>query len=80
MTGMGQQGYIDLSLPLDVIKEYITKEGGTVFLLNYPYKYTISSNPDLQQKAQFIEGQCIKMQETTYKTATLNIYKCTATI
>ena len=75
MTGMGQQGYIDLSLPLDVMKEYILRKGGTVFLLNYPLKYTIS-NPDVQQKIQFIEGQCIKQQETISKTATLLIYKC----
>lgn len=79
LVGMGEQGYIDLSLPLNRIKEHILTEGGTVFLLNYPYKYTIAHPPsdDVLEKISFIDKTCVKELERTYKTATLLIYKCT---
>ncbi len=78
LLGMGEQGFIDLAIPLEVIKKYFYAQGGTVFLLNYPYKYVIAKAPlDLKKKLQFIDEYCEKKQETNYSTAQLLIYACT---
>lgn len=76
-VGLGKQGYIDLSLPLDKIKNYILKEGGTVFLLNYPYKYVVEkASSEIKEKIVFIEKVCRKEKEKNFKTGALVIYVC----
>lgn len=75
-TGMGQQGYIDLDNPLDTIENYTAEMGGTVFLLNYPYKYIVAASSDAQEKIDFFDANCLKEQETVYKTGSLVIYRC----
>lgn len=76
-VGMGQQGYIDLSIPRERIREIIQQKPGTVFLLNYPAKYTIQ-NPylDFKERINIIDEHCTKKQESIYKTGSLLIYIC----
>lgn len=78
-TGLGQQGYIDLNYPIEQIEQYISQKGGTVFLLNYPYKYVVASL-DVQKKIALFDSYCIKEHESIYKTGTLVIYSCEGTI
>jgi len=76
-TGLGEHGYVDLNLNLDKIKEIMIRKGGTVVLLNYPYKYVLSEySNDTIEKVRLIDKLCNKQKEVVEKTANLVIYKC----
>ena len=75
-TGLGEQGYIDLSLPQEEMEKWLKAEPGTVILLNYPYKYVVEASPEIQDKIALIDSLCTKEKESIFKTASLLIYKC----
>ena len=67
MVGFNENGFYDLDSNVSHMENIIKSRGGTVMLLNYPYKYVVEKNPAHQEVFLMISRNCNLRKEILYK-------------
>lgn len=77
MTGFDEQGFYDLDQDINKTKATIEKYGGTVMLLNHPYKYVIEKNIPHQEIIAMMRKLCKLEKEFIYHNIALGqVFVC----
>ena len=78
-TGFSNNGYYDLDQDPEKVKSLIEKNGGTVLILNYPYKYVLEKNLPHQEILAIITQLCTLEKQFMYNDKpTGQIFVCSA--